>query len=252
MSTPWQEYDKGQREPMIEQLVAAYHHLVDYQVQRLLIDLPASVDRDDLLSEARIGLIDAINRFDPAKNVKFETYASIRIHGAIVDYLRKLDWAPRSLRQRARQITAAEIELEQELGVTPTEEQLAAKLGFDVDQFRQTLSDLSVLTILSFRDLEEGESDFQLKDSYQDPESEAARRDFLRCLVEAITRLPEREQMVLDLYYKRHLSLKEIGEVLGLSESRICQIHSSAVVRLRGALEEWRGDVCWCCRLKAS
>ena len=243
MATPWQQYGMGQREPVLEQLINAYRHLVEYQVQRLLIDLPASVDRDDLLSEAHIGLIDAINRFDPGKEVKFETYASIRIRGAIVDYLRKLDWAPRSLRQRAREIGQVEIELEQDLGAPPSEQQVARRLGMNIDQYRRTLSDISVLNVLSFRDLEEGEGEFQLRSERDVPEDETARLDFIRCLGQAIERLPEREQLVLDLYYRRLLSLKEIGGVLDLSESRICQIHSSAVIRLRAQLTDWRGEL---------
>jgi RNA polymerase sigma factor FliA len=243
MSTPWHDYGQAQRQTLIEQLVVAYSHLVDFQVQRLIIDLPASVDRDDLASEARIGLIDAINRFDPGKNVKFETYASIRIHGAIVDYLRKLDWAPRSLRAKAREIAQAGMALEQELGSAPTEEQLAVKLGMTLNDYQRTLSDLSALTVLSFRDLEEGESEFQFTATGGEPQDDAARTDFTRCLAQAIDMLPERERVVLDLYYHRQLSLKEIGQVLELSESRICQIHSSAVIRLRSTLADWRGEV---------
>jgi RNA polymerase sigma factor for flagellar operon FliA len=233
----------GQREPVLKQLVGAYRHLVDYQVQRLLVDLPASVDRDDLISEAQIGLIDAINRFDPGKEVKFETYASIRIRGAIVDYLRKLDWAPRSLRQRAREIGQVELELEQDLGESPSEEQIAQRLGMNLEQYRRTLSDISVLNVLSFRDLEEGDVEFQLKSERAVPEDETSRRDFIRCLGQAIETLPERERLVLDLYCRRQLSLKEIGSVLDLSESRICQIHSSAVVKLRTVLTDWRGEL---------
>jgi RNA polymerase sigma factor FliA len=243
MSTHWQSYGIGQREPVLDQLVSAYRHLVDFQVSRLLIDLPASVDRDDLLSEARIGLMDAINRFDPSKGVKFETYASIRIKGAIVDYLRKLDWAPRSLRARAREIAAAEHMLESELGQAPDEEQLAAKLGLSLEEYRHTLSNLSVLNVLSFRDLEDSDGEFQLKAEMSEPQDETARRDFTRCLEQALARLPEREMLILDLYYRRQLSLKEIGDVLSLSESRICQIHSSAVVKLRATLADWRGEV---------
>lgn len=243
MSSPWQQYGMGQREPVLEQMVDAYQHLVDYQVQRLLVDLPASVDRDDLLSEARIGLIDAINRYDPGKLVKFETYASIRIRGSIVDYLRKLDWAPRSLRQRAREIGHVEMELEQELGEKPTEDQIAGKMGLRIEEYRRALSDISVLNVLSFRDLEEGEGDFQLRSERIEPQDETKRRDFIRCLAQAIDVLPEREQFVLDLYYRRNLSLKEIGQVLSLSESRICQIHSQAVVRLRAKLTDWQGEL---------
>ncbi len=243
MSTHWHDYGQAQRQSLIEQLVAAYSHLVDFQVQRLIIDLPASVDRDDLSSEARIGLIDAINRFDPGKNVKFETYASIRIHGAIVDYLRKLDWAPRSLRAKAREIAQAGMALEQELGSAPSEEQLAAKLDMSLADYQRTLSDLSALTVLSFRDLEEGETEFQFTATGGEPQDDAARADFTRCLAQAIDLLPERERVVLDLYYHRQLSLKEIGAVLELSESRICQIHSAAVIRLRATLADWRGEV---------
>lgn len=243
MATPWQQYGIGQREPVLAQLLEAYRHLVDYQVQRLLVDLPASVDREDLLSEARIGLIDAINRFDPSKQVKFETYASIRIRGAIVDYLRKLDWAPRSLRQRAREIGHVEQQLEQELGEPPSEQQVAARLGLAVGEFKRTLSEISVLNVLSFRDLQEGESEFQLRSERSEPLDEASRRDFVRCLGQAIERLPEREQLVLELYYRKKLSLKEIGDVLSLSESRICQIHTGAVVRLRAMLGDWRGEL---------
>jgi RNA polymerase sigma factor FliA len=243
MASYWQQYGIGERTQVREHLLHAYMHLVDYQVQRLLIDLPASVDRDDLLSEGRIGLMDAIERFDPGKNVKFETYASIRIKGALVDYLRKLDWAPRSLRQRARELATAGQQLESELGAMPTEEQLAAKLGLSLDDYRQTLSDLSALSVLSFRDLEEGETEFQIRSEHAGPEAELLRGAFSRSLAGAIDALPERERLVLDLYYRRKLSLKEIGQVLDLSESRICQIHSAAVIRLRAALEDWRAEL---------
>jgi RNA polymerase sigma factor for flagellar operon FliA len=228
----------------VDRLLTQFGHLVDYQVQRLLVELPASVDRDDLLSEARIGLIDAINRFDPEKNVKFETYASIRIKGALVDYLRKLDWAPRSLRQKAREIAAAQSELEQELGHSASDEQIAGKLGVNVGKYRETLGDLSVLSVMSFRDLEDDEgNEMQIASSGEQAVEELTRSGFQKAMAQAVLLLPEREQQVLELYYTRGLSLKEIGEVLSLSESRICQIHSSAVVRLRGMLAEWRGAV---------
>lgn len=244
MSTPWQQYGRGERQPVVEQLLAQFGHLVDYQVQRMLVELPASVDRDDLLSEARIGLIDAINRYDPDKNVKFETYASIRIKGALVDYLRKLDWAPRSLRQKAREIAGAQSALEQEMGHSANEEQIAARLGVGIDKYRSTLSDLSVLSVMSFRDMEDDEgNEAQIPSIGAQPMDELTRGGFTRALGAGIKRLPEREQQVLELYYHRGLSLKEIGQVLSLSESRICQIHSSAVVRLRGMLADWRGEI---------
>jgi RNA polymerase sigma factor for flagellar operon FliA len=244
MSSQWFQYGKEQRQSAVEHLLRAYQHLVDYQVQRLLVDLPASVDREDLVSEARIGLIDAINRFDPAKNVKFETYASIRIKGAIVDYLRKLDWAPRSLRARAREYAQTAAELEQELGAPPTDEQFAAKLGIGVEEYRDALSEMSALTVLSFRDVDDGEAgEMQLKSELSEPELEMARTGFARSLAQAIDSLPERDQLILDLYYRRMLSLKEIGEVLSLSESRICQIHSAIVIKLRQQLAGWNGEV---------
>jgi RNA polymerase sigma factor for flagellar operon FliA len=244
VSSPWQQYGRGERQPVVERLLTQFSHLVDYQVQRLLVELPASVDRDDLQSEARIGLIDAINRFDPEKNVKFETYASIRIKGALVDYLRKLDWAPRSLRQKAREIATAQSSLEQELGHSASDEQIAGKLGVGVDKYRETLGDLSVLSVMSFRDMEDDEgNEMQIAASGEQAVDELTRSGFKKAMAQSIQLLPEREKQVLELYYTRGLSLKEIGEVLSLSESRICQIHSSAVVRLRGMLEEWRGAI---------
>lgn len=244
MGSAWTDYARGQRQPLLEELVSAYSHLADYQVQRVLAELPASVDRDDLLSEARIGLIDAINRFDPGKNVKFETYASIRIKGAIVDYLRKLDWAPRSLRHRAREIAAAQSELEQQLGRTPEDSEIAAKLGLGAEAYRKALADISILGVVSFRDLEGDDGgDFEVAGGGGEPGEETARQDFARCLGQAIEALPQREREVLELYYNRGLSLKDIGSVLDLSESRICQIHGSAVARLRLGLEDWRGQV---------
>lgn len=244
MSTNWQQYGRADRQAAAEQLLAAYQPLVDFQVGRLLVDLPASVDREDLVSEARIGLLDAINRFDPAKQVKFETYASFRIKGAIIDYLRKLDWAPRSLRHRAREFAQAESELEQELGAPPEEPQLAARLGLSVEQYREALGEMSALTVLSFREMEDGEAgELNLRAELDEPELEVLRAGFSRNLAQAIDRLAERDRLVLDLYYRRNLSLKEIGAVLSLSESRICQIHSAVVIKLRDQLRGWNGEV---------
>lgn len=244
MTTQWQNYGKEGRQAADEHLLQAYQPLIEFQVGRLLLDLPASVDREDLISEGRIGLLDAIKRFDPAKQVKFETYASFRIKGAIIDYLRKLDWAPRSLRSRAREFAQAESELEQEIGAPPDETQIAIKLGLSVEQYREALGEMSALTVLSFREMEDGEAgELSIRDEQALPEQEVLRSGFARNLAQAIARLSERDQLVLDLYYRRNLSLKEIGQVLSLSESRICQIHSAVVIRLREQLRGWHGEV---------
>jgi RNA polymerase sigma factor for flagellar operon FliA len=244
MSSTWFQYGREDRQSAAEQLLQLYQPLIDFQVGRLLFDLPASVDREDLVSEARIGLLDAINRFDPAKQVKFETYASIRIKGAIVDYLRKLDWAPRSLRAKAREFAQAEAELEQELGAPPEEPQLAARLGLSMEQYRSALGEMSALTVLSFREMEDGEAgELSLKDEQEEPALEVLRAGFARNLAQAIDRLSERDRLILDLYYRRQLSLKEIGAVLSLSESRICQIHSAVVIKLREQLRGWQDEV---------
>jgi len=227
---------------LVEQVIAYYSHLIDFNVDRLMIDLPPSVDREDLYAEGRSGLIEAIKRYDPDRNVKFETYATFRIRGSIMDYLRKLDWAPRRLRREARHIQEVQGKLERELGRMPDEAELAAGLKLPVEDYRKLLSDISVLNVTSFRDLEEEEGALAIPDASEEeaPVAGVVRAKFADALAEAIAALPERDRLVLHLYYTEELSLKEIGEILDLSESRICQLHTAAVLTLRRKLAAWR------------
>jgi RNA polymerase sigma factor for flagellar operon FliA len=232
--------DAHARRAALEQLVKAYSHLVEYVVHRIMVDLPASVDRADLVSEGKIGLIEAINRYDPERNVKFETFATWRIRGAVLDYLRKLDWSPRSLRKRAREIGAVQDSLTKKLGRPAFDEEVAKELGISESEYRDSLSKISALSVAGFSDLDERTA-ASFEDKGRTPEESASEEHFLANLAAAIKKLPEREKLVLDLYYSKELSLKEIGAILDLSESRICQIHGSAVIRLRSALADWTG-----------
>lgn len=226
----------------MEQLVSAYSHLVDVVAYRFLVDLPPSVDRSDLISEGKIGLIEAINRFDPDKNVKFETFATWRIRGAILDYLRKLDWSPRSLRKKAREISEVQGRLDKKLGKAAEDEEVAKELGVSLAEYREMLGKIGALTVAGFSDLDPRATE-GIEDLRTTPEEGASRHHFVQSLAAAVKLLPDREKTVLELYYRRELSLKEIGEILELSESRICQIHSSAVLRLRGMMADWRGEI---------
>jgi len=240
-----QDYKDLSDQQLIEQVVQYYSHLIDYNVDRLLIDLPPSVEREDLYAEGLQGLIEAIKRYDPTRNVKFETFATFRIRGSIMDYLRSLDWAPRRLRRMAREITAAQSELENLHGHPPTEEEMAERLGLPLEEYRGLLSELSALTVVSFRDLEDESGSLTLPEQVEggSPTDDITRRKFAEALARELTALPERDRTVLHLYYNEELSLKEIGEIMGLSESRICQIHTAAVLVLRRKLATWRAEL---------
>ena len=237
-----QGYKDLSDQQLIEHVVQYYSHLIDYNVDRLLIDLPPSVEREDLYAEGLQGLIEAIKRYDPARNVKFETFATFRIRGSIMDYLRSLDWAPRRLRRMAREISAAQAELEAEHGRQATEEEMAGCLNLPVEEYRELLSELSALTVVSFRDLEDESGTLTLPEQMEggSPTDDLTRRKFADALAQQLASLPARDRTVLHLYYTEELSLKEIGEIMGLSESRICQIHTAAVLVLRRKLSTWR------------
>jgi RNA polymerase sigma factor for flagellar operon FliA len=239
------DYKDAADQNLIGQVLAHYSYLIDFNVDRLIADLPPSVDRGDLYSEGMSGLIEAVKRYDPARNVKFETYATFRIRGAIMDFLRKLDWAPRRLRREARRIMGAQSELEKKLGRVPVEDEMAKELGLGTDNYRKLLSDISVLTVVSFRDLEDEEGSLTLadRDGIETPFKGTMRGKLADALAQALASLPERDKLVLHLYYNEELSLKEIGEILDLSESRICHIHTASVLILRRKLQDWRAEV---------
>jgi RNA polymerase sigma factor FliA len=243
----WRRYKTGGDDQAREGLVVAYSPLVKYVAGRMASGLPAHVDEADLISYGLVGLINAIERFDLGRDVKFETYAITRIKGAIIDELRSLDWVPRSVRQRARDIERANAKLEHRLQRAPTDEEMAAELGMTVDEFQDSLLQISNSTIAALDELwtvndTSGDQvsllDTITDDSAPDPASLVDATDLKDRVADAIARLPEREKLVIALYYYENLTLREIGEVLGVTESRVSQLHTKAILRLRSRLSD--------------
>ncbi|MBM4417058.1 MAG: FliA/WhiG family RNA polymerase sigma factor [Chloroflexi bacterium] len=236
----WNDFAARRDGATRERLILQYAPLVKYVVGRIALNLPSVVDSDDVLSYGTIGLIDAVERFDPERGIKFETYAISRIRGAIIDALRSLDQIPRTTRQRAREIETAIAELESKLRRPPAEEEVARHLGMDLERYRDVIvrsgtTTVSLDALLLSDDEEGGPRAFEDRDS-PDPQNTAVRREAERLLVEAVKRLPERERLVLSLYYYQELTMKEISRVMEISESRVCQLHAQAILRLRAGM----------------
>src|SRR5690348_17379434 len=240
----WLEYRRTKDKALRDRLIVNYSPLVKYVAGRLGSGLPAHVDESDLVSYGLLGLISAIERYDPERDIKFETYAMARIKGAIIDELRALDWVPRSVRSRAREIERAITELESKLGTTPTDEQIAGKIGITVEELEDSLTDISRSSIAALDELwsVSGDGDqVSLMDTIEDvsgprPAEALDETETREALAEAIARLPEREKLVVTLYYYEELTLREIGEVLGVTESRVSQLHTKAILRLKARL----------------
>ena len=240
----WLEFSRTRDKSIRDRLILTYAPLVKYVAGRLGSGLPAHVDEGDLVSYGLLGLISAIERYDPSRDIKFETYAIARIKGAIIDELRALDWVPRSVRSRAREIERAIAELEAKTGLAPTDEQIAAKIGISVDELEESLTDISRSSIAAHDELWSlsGEGDqISLMDTIEDetgprPEAALDQTEMREALADAIARLPEREKLVVTLYYYEELTLREIGEVLGVTESRVSQLHTKAILRLKARL----------------
>jgi RNA polymerase sigma factor FliA len=240
----WREYRRTGAKELRDRLIVMYSPLVKYVAGRLGSGLPAHVDEGDLVSYGLLGLIGAIERYDPDRDIKFETYAIARIRGSIIDELRALDWVPRSVRSRAREIERAIASLEAKFGRAPTDEEIAEKVGISVTELEDSLTDISRSSIAALDELwsVSGEGDqVSLLDTLEDPDSvrpaDALDETELReILGDAISRLPEREKLVITLYYYEELTLREIGEVLGVTESRISQLHTKAILRLKARL----------------
>ena len=229
-----------------ERLVVAYSPLVKYVAGRMASGLPSHVEEADLISYGLLGLIGAIERYDPDREIKFETFAVSRIKGAIIDELRSLDWVPRSIRSRARAIERVHAKLENHLQRTPTEEELAEQLGMDVDAFRDVLLEIANSSVLALDDLwtmaDPGGGQISLLDTIRDPaaidpQEEIDATELKDRLAVAIESLPDRERLVIALYYYESLTLREIGEVLGVTESRVSQLHTKAVLGLRSHMQ---------------
>lgn len=239
----WRHYSAGPTSELRRELIEAYAPLTKYVVDRMNLKPSSALGYEDLLSQAVVGLIDAVDKFDPKRGVKFETYAYHRIRGAVVDMLRELDWLPRSLRQREARMAAVYGNMEKRLGRPPTDGELAAALGLTVDQLDELAQEVALQAVQSldetFVTLEAGMG--TVSETVPDaaalsPEAEAERWAEREMVARAIENLPESERTVISLYYYEGLTLKEIGEALGVTESRACQIHGKAVVRLRAQL----------------
>jgi RNA polymerase sigma factor for flagellar operon FliA len=242
--TLWREYRRTGDQRVRDRLILTYAPLVKYVAGRLGSGLPAHVDDDDLVSYGLLGLIGAIERFDPERDIKFETYAIARIKGSIIDELRSMDWVPRSVRSRAREIERAIGELEARLGRAPTDEEISAKVGISQEELDESLSEISRTSIAALDELwtvSAGGDQIALIDTIEDtqgpnPQSALAETELKEAVGEAIARLPEREKLVVTLYYYEELTLREIGEVLGVTESRVSQLHTKAILRLKARL----------------
>ncbi|GLB59323.1 FliA/WhiG family RNA polymerase sigma factor [Cytobacillus sp. NCCP-133] len=224
-------------------LVKRYMPLVSYHVQRISVNLPKSVSRDDIRSLGMMGLYDALEKFDPSRDLKFDTYASFRIRGAILDGLRKEDWLPRSTREKAKKIEAAIEKLEQRLMRNATAMEIAEEVEMGEAEVYSVMNEhfyANVLSIDEQPDSEEKEGgSFAIKDDKAViPEEKVLKNEMLEEMEVKISQLNEKEQLVISLFYKEELTLTEIGEVMGLSTSRISQIHSKAIFKLRQALEK--------------
>ncbi|MHB0912573.1 MAG: FliA/WhiG family RNA polymerase sigma factor [Armatimonadota bacterium] len=226
-----------------DRLINQYSYLVKITAGRVVTNLPPNVEREDLVSAGAVGLIKAIDQYDITRQVKFETYAIALIRGAILEMLREEDWVPRSVRERVKNLEKTYLQLEMKLGRPATEEEVANALGVTVDDLQTTLTDTGRSTLLSLDDViagSDGNDRIHLGDVVDDnsagPLTQFEGKEMRRSLGEAIDRLPEREKLVIALYYYEGLTFKEIGKILTVSESRVYQLHTQAVLRLRGYL----------------
>ena len=223
-----------------DQLIQRFAPLVKRIAYHLMARLPSSVQVDDLVQNGMLGLLDAINRFEAGMGAQFETYAAQRVRGAMLDGLRENDWLPRSLRRDFRRIEEAIAQLEQQFGRAPSEQELAKALSMTLAEYQKMLQDARGHQLISFEDMvEDGEDDYlerHLKDETNEPSQLLENQNLQTLLTQGIEQLPEREKLMMALYYEQDLNLREIGEVMGVTESRVCQLHSQAVARLRARI----------------
>ncbi|HEY1688909.1 MAG TPA: RNA polymerase sigma factor WhiG [Solirubrobacteraceae bacterium] len=242
----WRRYKADGDARARERLVVAYSPLVKYVAGRTAAGLPPHVEEADLISYGLVGLVAAIERFDPERKIKFETYAIARIKGAIIDELRSMDWVPRSVRARTREIERAHAKLEHRLHRAPTDAEIAEELKIEVEELQESLIAISNSSIVALDELwsvsDSSGDQVSLMDTIEDPGAPDPAKaldvgDLKDRIADSIARLPEREKLVIALYYYENLTLREIGEVLGVTESRVSQLHTKAVLRLRSNMQ---------------
>ena len=241
----WSDFKASETRESRDRLIVHYSPLVKYVAGRVAIGLPQNIEQSDLVSYGVFGLIDAIEKFDTSRNIKFETYAIARIKGAIIDELRSIDWVPRSVRAKARNVEKAYTKLEGKLLRTPTDLEVATEMGITEAELQAIFNQVSFVGIVALDEMlavgERGDTSTlgeSIADRTDGPVAAFEVEEMKQILAKAINRLGDREKMVLTLYYYEGLTLGEIGEVIGVTESRVCQIHTKAVLQLRGRLGE--------------
>ncbi|MBS7295153.1 MAG: RNA polymerase sigma factor WhiG [Treponema sp.] len=247
----WEEFKKTKSPSIREKFIRQYMPLVKYVAGKVAVGMPSNVEFDDLVGYGQFGLLDAINKYDTSKNVKFKTYAVTRIRGAIFDELRQIDWVPRSVRQKSREIEDAIASLESRLGRTASNAEIAESLNMTEEDYNRTVMKVSGTSILSLNDVwyaGDDNDNMSIGNNIEAPSSlnpdiMAEREAVKKVIAEAINELPEKEKMVIVLYYHEDLTFKEIGEVLEVSESRISQLHTKANLRLRAKLTNLRKGI---------
>jgi len=236
----WRHYGQTKDTSLRERLILEYAHLVKYVAGRLSIYFGSNVEYDDLVGFGVFGLIDAIEKFDINKGVKFETYASLRIRGSVIDSIRELDWVPRSLRQKNKELEKAYTELENELGHSASDTEIAKKMDISVEELHKILNNVNITAMISLEDFLEQNYDSGIDvpnyNREDRPESHLEIVEIRDILSDSIDKLPEKEKTVISLYYYEEMTLKEISAIMGVSESRISQLHTKSILRLRGKL----------------
>lgn len=232
----WDQYMKNKTPEIREQLILEYANVVNLVAGRLSMYLGYTVEYDDLVGYGIFGLIDAIDKYDTAKNVKFETYASLRIRGSILDQIRKMDWIPRTLRQKQKQMDTAAAKLEAENGRPATADEIAVELGISRDEYDNWKTEAEFTNVVSLDDYLEQGSEGKMETfgaKFQQPENALQKKELKEMLVEALNTLTEKEQKVITFYYYEELTLKEISQILNVSESRISQLHTKALQKIK-------------------
>jgi len=241
----WEEYSKTQRADLREQLIIEYSQLVKLVAGRLSMYLGYNVEYDDLVGYGIFGLIDAIDKFDYGKNVKFETYASLRIRGAILDQIRKMDWIPRTLRQKQKKIDSAMSKIEAELGRTATDEELAAALEISTDELNSWQGQAMVTNLVSLDEFTEAGSEIKMNSvansHFEQPETAVEKEELKENIAMALDSLTEKERNVIILYYYEEMTLKEISRVLEVTESRVSQLHTKGLQKMKNQLGDFAG-----------